>query len=289
MTWFSFHGGHSGSFCAHAKGTLEEVVEAAIARGFTHYGLSEHVPRYRDQDLFPGEEHLGTEGLVRAFEDYARTAFALQERYRDRIELLVGFETETLPPDIWPDRMRDLRRSYPFDYFVGSMHDIDGRWIDVSPTMTEEIKAEAGGPEALHVIWFERLADMVRRLSPDVVGHIDLVRKFEPADFAFGPAALKAAEGLLDAVRTTGAALDVNCAPVRNGYGAPYPQLPLLEMACRMGVGVTLGDDSHGPDTVGVGLTASLEAIGQAGYRSVRRLSRANGWQDVPLDQVGPK
>ncbi|WP_370677784.1 histidinol-phosphatase [Pleomorphomonas sp. PLEO] len=287
MTWFSFHGGHSGSFCAHAKGTLEEVVETAIARGFTHYGLSEHVPRYREQDLFPGEEHLGTEGLIRAFEDYARAAFELQERYADRIELLVGFETEALPPDIWPERMRELRRSYPFDYFVGSMHDIDGRWVDFKPAMTDELKAEFGA-EALHVTWFERLADMVRLLKPDVVGHIDLIRKFEPPDFAFSPAALRAAEGLLDAARAAGSALDVNCAPVRNGYGAPYPQLPLLEIACRMGIGVTLGDDSHGPDTVGVGLTASLEAIAKAGFRSVRRLSRGRGWEDIPLDQVRP-
>lgn len=287
MTWFSFHGGHSGSFCDHAKGTLEEVVQTAIARGFTHYGLSEHVPRYREQDLFPGEERLGIDGLIRAFEDYARTALELRERYADRIELLVGFETETLPPDIWPERMRELRRSYPFDYFVGSMHDIDGRWVDFKPAMTEELKAEFGA-EALHVVWFERLADMVCRLEPDVVGHIDLIRKFEPADFTFSPAALRAAEGLLEAVRAAGGALDVNCAPVRNGYGAPYPQLPLLEMACRMGVGVTLGDDSHGPDTAGVGLAASLEAVAKAGFRSVRRLSRARGWEDIPLDQVRP-
>jgi hypothetical protein len=47
MVWFSYHGGHSGEFCAHAKSSLEEVVDTAIARGFIHYGLSEHCPRYR--------------------------------------------------------------------------------------------------------------------------------------------------------------------------------------------------------------------------------------------------
>jgi len=49
------HHSHSGQFCAHAKGTLEEVVQAAIKKGFTTFGLSEHVPRYRDQDLYPEE------------------------------------------------------------------------------------------------------------------------------------------------------------------------------------------------------------------------------------------
>jgi histidinol phosphatase-like PHP family hydrolase len=44
MSWFSFHGGHSGSFCRHAKDDLVDVVERAIALGVTHYGLSEHAP-----------------------------------------------------------------------------------------------------------------------------------------------------------------------------------------------------------------------------------------------------
>lgn len=51
---FSHHS-HSGQFCSHAKGTLEEVVKEAIRRGWSTLGLSEHVPRYREQDLYPEE------------------------------------------------------------------------------------------------------------------------------------------------------------------------------------------------------------------------------------------
>ena len=46
---------HSGQFCKHATGTLEEVVLEAIRQGFVVYGLSEHVPRYRTEDLYPEE------------------------------------------------------------------------------------------------------------------------------------------------------------------------------------------------------------------------------------------
>lgn len=46
---------HSGQFCKHAVGTLEEVVLEAIKQGFSIYGLTEHVPRYRLQDLYPEE------------------------------------------------------------------------------------------------------------------------------------------------------------------------------------------------------------------------------------------
>lgn len=49
------HHSHSGQFCRHAKDNLEDVVKEAIRQGFTTFGLSEHAPRYREQDLFPEE------------------------------------------------------------------------------------------------------------------------------------------------------------------------------------------------------------------------------------------
>ncbi|CAG8665158.1 24188_t:CDS:10 [Gigaspora margarita] len=52
---FSHHS-HSGQFCEHAKGNLEEIVKEAIKKKFLVYGLSEHCPRYRIQDLYPEEK-----------------------------------------------------------------------------------------------------------------------------------------------------------------------------------------------------------------------------------------
>lgn len=49
------HHSHSGQFCRHAKDHLEEVVLEAIRQGFEVFGLSEHAPRYRIEDLFPEE------------------------------------------------------------------------------------------------------------------------------------------------------------------------------------------------------------------------------------------
>ncbi len=49
------HHSHSGQFCRHAKDTLEEIVLEAIRQGFEVYGLTEHAPRWRVEDLFPEE------------------------------------------------------------------------------------------------------------------------------------------------------------------------------------------------------------------------------------------
>jgi len=52
------HHSHSGQYCKHASGLLEEVVQEAIRQRFQIYGLTEHVPRYREVDLYPEEVGL---------------------------------------------------------------------------------------------------------------------------------------------------------------------------------------------------------------------------------------
>jgi histidinol-phosphatase (PHP family) len=59
-----------------------------------------------------------------------------------------------------------------------------------------------------------------------------------------------------------------------------------------MGIPVTLGDDSHGPTDVGVGLDACMLAIERAGYRRVHYLTGKGGQvhlESAPLDAVRPE
>jgi histidinol-phosphatase (PHP family) len=293
VPWFSYHGGHSGEFARHAKGTLEEVVASAIRAGFSIYGISEHAPRYRAQDLFPDEADLGVDDLVEMFDSYVRSALALRERQTDRIELLIGFETEVLPPQSWLERMRELRRRHPeLEYVVGSVHNVGDASIDMHPKVTAKVAAAVGGKEVLERLYFDGVAEMAERLRPEIVGHFDLIRKFDGPEASFGPETWKHIERALEAVRAVGAVLDVNAAPVRRGLGPVYPLPPVLERACEMGIPVTLGDDSHGPADVGVGLDACLRAIHQAGYERVHYLTKESGevrLESAPLAEVRPR
>lgn len=291
MPWFSYHGGHSGQFCRHAKGELDAVVERAIEAGFTHYGLSEHVPRYRAEDLFPGEEDLGPAGLIAAFEAYAAHARALRERIGERLHLLVGFETERLPPEDWQARMQLLRDHVAPDYIVGSVHDVGGHVIDFSAELTRSIAERYGGTEALQLAYFDALIDVVQTLKPEVVGHIDLIRKFDGPNPAFSARVMRRIDDTLEAVRAAGSVLDVNCATHRRGLGPVYPLPEILERARQLGVGVTLGDDSHGAHDVGVGLDAAMQAIARAGYRELCYFERGAGRAELrraKLEDVHP-
>jgi histidinol-phosphatase (PHP family) len=292
MPWFSYHGGHSGQFCRHAKGELEHVVARAVEAGFTHYGLSEHAPRYRTEDLLAGEEDLSPDDLLRTFEAYAAHARGLREQFADRIDLLVGFETERLPPENWYGRMSELRSRFAPDYIVGSVHDVDGLVIDYTPEATREVADAMGGAEALRLRYFDAVKDLVSQLRPEVVGHIDLIRKFDGPSPSFSQQVYRRIDEALEAVREANAVLEVNCATHRRGLGPVYPLIPILERARSMGIGVTLGDDSHGAHDVGVGLDASLRAIAQAGYRDVHYLAKPGEQVELrsaPLEEVKPR
>jgi histidinol-phosphatase (PHP family) len=176
-----------------------------------------------------------------------------------------------------------------FDYIVGSVHDICGRWLDYSANDTAALAADLGGPEELRLAYFGQVTDMVERLKPDIIAHLDLVRKYDPPGFVFSDRVVRSIDRTLDAIQANGSALDVNCAAFRNGYGPVYPLPQILERARKTGIPVTLGDDSHGVQTVGVGLDQSLAAIAAAGYRSVAYLTRTEGWREAPLESIGPR
>ncbi len=277
MPWFSYHGGHSGEFCRHAKGDLASVVARAVEAGFSHYGLSEHVPRYRQEDLFPDEQDLTPADLERSFEAYVTRARALRDQYSEQIELLVGFETERLPPGDWAQRMLGVRERWGFEYMIGSVHDVEGLVVDFKAEQTKAIAERFGGPEELQMRYFAALRELVSTLRPEIVGHVDLIRKFDGPAAAFSARVWPHIEATLEAVRKSGALLEVNAATHRRGLGPVYPLPEILALAQRMGIGVTLGDDSHGAHDVGVGLDACMRAIAAAGYREVGYLAREAG------------
>lgn len=292
MVWFSYHGGHSGQFCRHAKGQLEQVVEAAVAGGFTTYGLSEHCPRLHIEHLYPDEQDMNPEQLVAQFSAYYAEASRLRQRYAGKLELLIGFETEALPVRGWADLMRRLRREQDFDFIVGSVHSVEGIWIDLDEAQAALAEERCGGKTALEMAYFDQLTDVILTLEPEVVGHVDLIRRFRGDEIGFEDVVHKRIERVLEAARTVGSAIEVNAAPFRRGFGPVYPGPEILKRACEMDVAVTLGDDSHGPADVGNGLSACLEAIEVAGYKHVSYLTRRAGkviLESAPLQEVQPQ
>lgn len=276
----SLHGGHSGEFCGHARGRLEEVLEAAVAAGFAVFGISEHAPRSAARFLYPEEVEQGWDvaRLAADFTAYAEASRRLVERFAGRLTVLRGFEAEVVPAASWAAETAEHRRRHGFEYVVGSVHHVDELPIDGRPEQLAQAIAGRGSLEAVAVAYYEALAAMVESLAPEVVGHFDLVRKLAaPFGSVDTPAAWRAAERALEAVAAAGSILDVNTAGLRTGLGHPYPAPWIVGRAREMGIGFCFGDDSHGPEHVGAGVDAARGYLLGLGVGEVEVLDREGG------------
>lgn len=287
--WYvSLHGGHTGEFCDHGEGTLREILEAAVAKGFTTYGVSEHAARVEERFLYPNERRLGwtIEKVQEDFERYARTVFELAEEFAGRLTVLRGFEAEVVPSERYAELMLGYRERLDFDYMVGSVHYVGEMPVDDTAKQFEEAMEALGGLERLGIRYYQTLAEMVGALRPDVVGHFDVIRKLGRhfGDVAT-PGIRKAAAEALEVVRDHGCILDLNTAGYRKGLDAPYPDVWIVERARDMGIPFALGDDSHNAADVGAGLYEGREYLLRHGIEAVTVLHRAGN--QVEREVVG--
>ena len=78
--------------CSHAKGEVEEYIIRAIEGGITHMGFSDHFPHICSD----GFEHYDRVP-VREAKDYVAEINSHREKYKDKIDIKIGFEMEYFP------------------------------------------------------------------------------------------------------------------------------------------------------------------------------------------------
>lgn len=273
----SLHGGHSSAYCDHARDRLTDVIEAAIAAEYSVFALTEHAPRLGDAYLYREERAMGwtVSHVESLFDEYARESAELVARFAPQITLLRGFEIEIVPGDRWPAVMQGYRDRHRFDFAVGSVHFVGDLGID-GPTDTFELAmSRAGGLESLAVRYYEAVAEMVQRFRPEVVGHLDLIRKngrlYGDVDT---PAARAACVRALDVIAANDGILDINTAGYRKGMPHPYPAPWIVREALRRAIPVCFGDDSHGVSDVGAGIEDARHYLREHGYRHITSLDR---------------
>lgn len=264
----SAHGGHSGEFCLHAKDTLAQVVETYAQQGFTWIGLTEHMPPVTDEGLYPDEKGAGLTALQlqQQFHCYVRTARQLQKDYVDRMTIYVAMETEFYAGSIpWVKRLNKL---YQFDYLVGSVHHVMETCFDFSRDDYAKAVQCAGGYDQLYCAYFDAQFSMLEHLNPAVVGHFDLIRLYD-ADYRQRlkqPDIAQRVERNLRYIAEHKLLLDYNVRALAKGATEPYVCASILKRALELGIDLVPGDDSHGIDSVGVGLDEAQRLLTAAGY-----------------------
>ncbi|KAK4705183.1 histidinol-phosphatase (PHP family), partial [Phenoliferia sp. Uapishka_3] len=292
---FSHHS-HSGQFCSHAKGTLEEVVKEAIRRGWSTLGMSEHVPRYRLQDLYPEEEESGVQQLSTTFEAYLVEAWRLKSLYASQIKILVGVETEFINEDGLDKlaELLDLHRDR-IQYVVGSVHHCHEQPIDFDKPRFDAALGSFAGPDDLErfsqlfCAYFDAQYTLLQRLKPAVIGHFDLCRLYYPErDFMSFPEVWSKIERNISFGVGYGALFEINASAFRKGWDSAYPGPDVFEAIVAQNGRFTLSDDSHGPLAVGLHYDKTFEYMCEMGLRELYCLIEEPTADDGETPKVVP-
>ncbi len=244
-------------WCGHAVGEMEEYVLSAVEAGLPALGFSAHFPMPVHQQ--PYKVCLEEAEVPLFVEEFRR----LKAAYADKIQLLMGFEVDFVDGEEERVRTDCIERWRP-DYLIGSVH-IVGDWPFDHPDFVD--RYERWNVTELYLTYFCKLRRMVRSGLFDVVGHLDLVKKFgHRPEGDVG----EAVSELLDEVKAQGMLVEMNTAGFDKPVGEMYPSDETLCEVARRGIPLTLGSDAHAPQQVGRYFDRAVEAAERAGSRDIR-------------------
>ena len=248
---------HTHSTFCDGKQTPEEVVLTAIARGFDSIGFSSH--GYTEYDL---------RYCMKDTEGYVKEIRRLKEKYRGKIQIYLGVEEDSRAP---------VNRS-DFDYIIGSCHYfcVDGRYYPIDSNIDyfkKCLDVHHGDTYAMAEAYFSHFCQYIRCRKPDIIGHFDLLTKFDESDidrFSGDARYTAIAEKYLTEAASVGCLFEVNTGAMARGLRtSPYPAAHLLYLLQKLGGEVILGSDCHDVNYLSYAFTETKAFLKDVGFSHV--------------------
>ena len=224
------------TFC-DGKNTPEEIVQAALAKGFSAIGFSGH-------GLTPFDLRYCMKDTAAYIAEIQR----LKSVYRQKIEIYLGIEEDALAP---------VDRS-PFEYIIGSSHYflLNGIYYPIDSNeqyFNACVNAFGGDILRLAETYFSSLCEYLHRRKPEIVGHFDVITKFDDVTPRFScnreyrALACRYAENAAQ----SGCVFELNTGPVWRGYRhSPLPCEDVLHTLKKAGADIIISSDSHSIETL---------------------------------------
>jgi len=249
------------------------MIKAAIQKGGNSLGFAEHA--YVEFDLYYSMTPEMTS-------KYVSKVKALKEKYKNRIDVFLGLEvdyyTETVPEGL--------------DYIIGTSHYLkkDGSVfpVDSGSRQQQEFadKFFDGDFYSMAEAYFSMVSKIVDRTNANIVGHFDLVAKYNADGSKFDemhPRYVDAALDSMGEILKKCRIFEVNTgAMYRLGKSEPYPSGFFLKELLKRGGEVVLTSDSHDADSLFYKFDEVQELLKSIGFKYIKRLTN-NGFIDIKL------
>lgn len=251
---------HTHTIFDDGTATVMDMAQAALNAGLTSLGFSGHstLP-YRDNwEIKPGR-----------MPDYLAAVAEAKEVFRGRLAIYSGLELDST--SVLPEE--------PLDYVIGSIHHIvkDGQYlsIDYKPAISRDILDVhfRGDRDAMAAAYFAQYDAIAQNPRVDIVGHFDLLSKFDEAAGLFdssAPAYRDAAMAAMETLLRADKIFEVNTGAMSRGYRtAPYPDKFLLRELKARGGRVLVTSDSHATTTITRAFDTVEDLLVSIGFKEI--------------------
>ncbi len=251
---------HTHTNLCDGKNTPEEMVLAAVEKGFKSIGFSGH--GYTPHDL---------SYCVKDMEQYIKEITRLKEKYADKITIYCGIEEDASYP---VDREK-------FDYIIGSSHyfKFDGEYHPFDCSFDGFKKClELFDYDVIKMAesYYSAFVSYIAKRKPDIVGHFDLITKYDEVDVGYflnNPDYIKTAEKYMKIAADNDVIFEVNTGAISRGYRkAPYPAENLLHILKEKECKLILSSDSHKVDTLDSYFEEAKKLLRDIGFNCVYEL-----------------
>ena len=231
----------------------EDMVESAIAKGLSVICFTDH---YDKDNLDWGDE------AIFDVESYFQKMIALQEEYRDRIDIRIGAEIGMQP--YLAEYYQDFMAQHPFDFVIGSVHSV------LEHDVALEFFQKHSDPEGYKIYFEEMLQDVQKIKSYDVLGHLDYIvrysnqgsKGFDLNDY------MDIIEEILKQVIVHGKGIEMNMSGLKYGLGAPHPQPEIIKRYRELGGEIiTVGADGHIPEHIAYDYHLADDILKSCGFK----------------------
>ena len=227
-------------FC-DGKDTPEDMVISAIEKGLSAVGIAHHSTVSFDRKYSIAEDDVSR---------FRSEVLRLRDKYKDKILVLCGIE-------------RDYYTTFDegeFDYVIGSAHylKMGNEYLPFDQSRDSLIRIANerfdGDYFALIEEYFRLVSGIKDVCSADIVGHFDLIDKFNHGNILFDSGSeryLSIAKAAAKKLCDEGLLFEINTGAISRGYtDAPYPKAPIYEYLRTLGAEFILSSDAHKKENV---------------------------------------
>jgi histidinol-phosphatase (PHP family) len=247
--------------CKHATGSPEEYLAQAHKKGLNTIGFSDHCPVPIGFDSTSRMD-------ISQFSEYVDIINELKDNPYG-IEVLFGMEIDWVPGRM--NEVEDFLSKIEYDYLIGSVHYVDNLPFD-HPDHYKDWDNEDG----IEYVWsryFELMYDFVSWGKFDIMGHLDLPKKY-----SMYPECMKKVYEIAERVFSLAAdkniLLELNTSGLRRLVEEIFPSGKILEIAYRNGVKIVFGSDAHESQDVGRDFDLASDLAKSVGYKEYCRIRK---------------